>query len=94
LGTIKGNIGDQNYASGADLDLSKYRTVSIWCKSFAINFGAAPLRADHVMSQNKQAIQPPVDRSDFRFDASQSSCAGVVFDEDPPAEAVRYIVAC
>jgi len=51
LGTIKGNIGDQNYALGADLDLSKYRTVSIWCKRFAINFGAAPLRADHVMSQ-------------------------------------------
>ncbi len=52
LGTIKGNIGDQNYALGADLDLSKYRTVSIWCKRFAINFGAAPLRAAHVMSQN------------------------------------------
>jgi Electron transfer DM13 len=52
LGTIKGNIGDQNYASGADLDLSRYRTVSIGCKRFAINFGAAPLRADHVMSQN------------------------------------------
>ncbi len=52
LGTIKGNIGDKNYASGADLDLSKYRTVSIGCKRFAINFGAAPLRADHVMSQN------------------------------------------
>jgi hypothetical protein len=28
LVTIKGNIGDQNYALGADLDLSKYRTVS------------------------------------------------------------------
>lgn len=44
LGTMKGNIGDQNYALGADVDLSKYRTVSIWCKRFAINFGAAPLR--------------------------------------------------
>jgi hypothetical protein len=52
LGTMKGNIGDQNYALRADLDLSKYRTVSIWCKRFAINFGAAPLRADHMMSQN------------------------------------------
>lgn len=52
LGTIKGNIGDQNYALGADLDLSKYRTVSIWCKRFAVNFGAAPLRADHAMLQN------------------------------------------
>jgi hypothetical protein len=46
LGTIKGNIGNQNYAVGHDLDLSKYRTVSIWCKRFAVNFGAAPLRAD------------------------------------------------
>jgi hypothetical protein len=52
LGTIKGNIGDQNYALGSDLDLSKYRTVSIWCKRFAVNFGAAPLSADDVMSQN------------------------------------------
>jgi hypothetical protein len=57
LGTIKGNIGDQNYTLGTDIDLSKYRTVSIWCKRFAINFGAAPLRADHEMSQNWQAIQ-------------------------------------
>ena len=52
LGTIKGNIGDQNYALGTDLDLSKYRTVSIWCKRFAVNFGTAPLRADHAMLQN------------------------------------------
>jgi hypothetical protein len=52
LGTIKGNIGDQNYALGTDLDLSKYRTVSIWCKRFAVNFGAAPLRPDHAMLQN------------------------------------------
>jgi hypothetical protein len=51
LGTIKGNIGDQNYPLGHDLDLSKYRTVSIWCKRFAINFGAAPLRPDHMVSQ-------------------------------------------
>jgi len=51
LGTIKGNIGDQNYALGADVDLSKYRTVSVWCKRFSINFGVAPLRPDHMMSQ-------------------------------------------
>jgi hypothetical protein len=44
LGTIKGNVGDQNYVLSHDLDLSKYRTVSIWCKRFAVNFGAAPLR--------------------------------------------------
>lgn len=52
MGIIKGNIGDQNYALSADLDLSKYRTISIWCKRFAVNFGAAPLRAGPVISQN------------------------------------------
>jgi len=46
LGTIKGNMGDQNYALARDVDLSKYRTVSIWCKRFAVNFGAASLKAD------------------------------------------------
>lgn len=44
LGTIKGNVGDQNYPLDHDLDLSKYRTVTIWCKRFAVNFGSAPLR--------------------------------------------------
>lgn len=50
-GSMKGNIGDQNYAFGADVDLSKYRTVSVWCKRFSVNFGAAPLKPDHMVSQ-------------------------------------------
>ena len=45
LGVIKGNIGDQNYTLGHDFDLTKYRAVSIWCKRFSVNFGAAPLKA-------------------------------------------------
>lgn len=48
LGSIKGNIGDQNYTLGSDVDLSKYRTVSVWCKRFSVNFGAAPLSTDRV----------------------------------------------
>ena len=44
LGDLKGNIGDQNYAIGNDLDLGKYRAVSIWCKRFSVNFGAAALK--------------------------------------------------
>ena len=44
LGTLKGNVGDQNYTLGGDLDLAKYRAVSIWCKRFSVNFGAAALR--------------------------------------------------
>ncbi len=44
LGVIKGNIGDQNYTLSSDLNLAKYRAVSIWCKRFSVNFGAAALR--------------------------------------------------
>jgi hypothetical protein len=43
LGNIKGNIGDQDYTLGRDLDLSKYRAVSAWCKRFSVNFGTASL---------------------------------------------------
>lgn len=45
LGPMKGNKGDQNYEVPADLDLSMYRTVTIWCKRFSVNFGSAPLAA-------------------------------------------------
>ncbi|HKW35987.1 MAG TPA: DM13 domain-containing protein [Candidatus Acidoferrum sp.] len=55
LGPIKGNIGDRNYALGSDLDLSKYRSVSIWCKRFSLNFGVASLKPDHSTSQNQVA---------------------------------------
>src|SRR5580765_4150814 len=44
LGVLKGNIGDQNYMLASDLDLGKYRAVSIWCKRFSVNFGAAALK--------------------------------------------------
>ena len=43
LGAIKGNRGNQNYELPADTDLSKYRSVSIWCKRFGVNFGSARL---------------------------------------------------
>jgi hypothetical protein len=43
LGPMKGNIGDQNYEIPPTVDLQTYRTVTIWCKRFAVNFGSAPL---------------------------------------------------
>ena len=43
LGPIKGNKGDQNYDVPADLDLKKYRAVTIWCRRFGVNFATAPL---------------------------------------------------
>lgn len=45
LGPLKGNIGDQNYEVPATVDLARYRTVTIWCKRFGVNFGSAPLSA-------------------------------------------------
>jgi hypothetical protein len=43
LGSMKGNKGDQNYDVPADVDLTKYKTVTIWCARFGVNFGLAPL---------------------------------------------------
>jgi hypothetical protein len=45
LGPLKGNVGDQNYVLPAGIDLGVYRAVSVWCRRFGVNFGAAPLRA-------------------------------------------------
>jgi electron transfer DM13 len=50
LGSIKGNIGDQEYTLGRDVDLSKYRAVSVWCKRFSVNFGTAPLKSNETKS--------------------------------------------
>ena len=53
LGTLKGNIGDQNYELPANADLAKYRAVTIWCKRFSVNFGTAPLNSS-MQSMNVQ----------------------------------------
>jgi electron transfer DM13 len=45
LGSLKGNIGDQNYDLPAGADLAKYGAVTIWCKRFGVNFGTAPLNS-------------------------------------------------
>jgi hypothetical protein len=43
LGVIKGNQGNQVYDIPADVDLSAYRSVSLWCVQFSVGFGAAQL---------------------------------------------------
>ena len=45
LGSLKGNVGDQNYEVPSEADLSKYRAVTIWCRRFGVNFATAPLRS-------------------------------------------------
>ena len=43
LGRLKGNLGNHNYEVPATVDLSRYRSISIWCRRFGVNFATAPL---------------------------------------------------
>ena len=43
LGSLKGNVGNQNYQIPADLDLSAFRSVVIYCKPFRVIFSTAAL---------------------------------------------------
>ncbi|WP_420629024.1 DM13 domain-containing protein [Candidatus Leptofilum sp.] len=43
LGQLKGNVGNQNYELSADLDLSEYQSVVIYCMPFHVLFSAASL---------------------------------------------------
>jgi hypothetical protein len=44
LGQLKGNTGDQNYELPPDVDLTRYRAVTVWCQRFSVNFATAPLK--------------------------------------------------
>jgi electron transfer DM13 len=43
LGSLKGNLGNQNYAVPASLDISRYPSAVIWCKRFSVGFAVASL---------------------------------------------------
>jgi Electron transfer DM13 len=43
LGGLKGNIGNQNYEIPAGVDLSKIKSVVIYCKTFHVVFSVASL---------------------------------------------------
>ena len=43
LAKLKGNKGNQVYDLPASVDPRDFRSVSIWCKRFAVSFGAADL---------------------------------------------------
>ena len=44
LGSIKGNVGDQNYALPSGFDAARPFAVTVWCKRFGVNFGTAAVR--------------------------------------------------
>ena len=43
LGRLKADRGNQNYAVPAGTDVSRFGSVIIWCKQFAVLFATAPL---------------------------------------------------
>jgi hypothetical protein len=45
LGALKGNVGNQNYTIPENVNLDDYNSVSIWCRRFAVDFGAASLES-------------------------------------------------
>jgi hypothetical protein len=45
LGTLKGNVGSQNYQIPSGTDVTKYKSVVVWCRRFKVGFGVAPLEA-------------------------------------------------
>ncbi|GIH23369.1 hypothetical protein Aph01nite_16790 [Acrocarpospora phusangensis] len=44
LGELKGNKGNANYMIPASADLDALTSVTIWCRRFAVSFGAASLK--------------------------------------------------
>jgi hypothetical protein len=43
LGSLKGNVGNQNYVVPDDVDLDSLTSLSLWCDRFDVSFGAATL---------------------------------------------------
>lgn len=44
LGSLRGNIGSQNYEIPSEVDLSKYDSVWVWCRAFRVAFGVADFK--------------------------------------------------
>jgi len=44
LGRLKGNVGSQNYEVPAEIDVSQYSEVWVWCRAFFVPFGHAVLQ--------------------------------------------------
>ena len=88
LGSIKGNIGDQNYDVPSDVDLNKYRAVTIWCARFNVNFGTAPLAAQ---SGGTSAGTPPkaLVAGNFHEGAHKTSGMATIYQLDGAKRILR-----
>jgi hypothetical protein len=74
LGSMKGNMGDQNYDVPDSVDLKKYQAVTIWCARFNVNFGTAPL-TNAMPSGPKQLAQ-----GQFKGHAHETEGTAAIYD--------------
>jgi hypothetical protein len=44
LGSLKGNVGSQNYDLPISIDLNQYKEVWVWCRAFSVPFAKAILK--------------------------------------------------
>jgi hypothetical protein len=79
LGSLKGNIGDQNYDVPADLDLGKYQCVTVWCNRFGVNFGAAPLMAGASSAMDTSTGPMALSRGNFHGVAHETKGTATVY---------------
>ena len=83
LGSIKGNKGDQNYEVPANVDLNKYRSVSIWCARFGVNFGSAALAAPVSMPVK-------IAQGDFRGIAHETKGMASIYELPEGKKVLRF----
>lgn len=46
LGSLKGNVGSQNYEVPESIDVTKYNEVWVWCRAFSVPFAKAVLEIE------------------------------------------------
>src|SRR5213593_3863542 len=76
LGSMKGNMGDQNYDVPDNADLKTYQTVTIWCARFNVNFGTAPLTSATPPGPKQVAV------GQFKGYAHETQGTAAVYDVD------------
>jgi Electron transfer DM13 len=86
IGSLKGNIGDQNYEIPGDIDLAKYRAVTIWCQRFAVNFATAPLSS----SQNSNSASRVLSSGNFHDVAHKGTGQATVYQLADGKRVLRF----
>jgi hypothetical protein len=88
---LKGNVGDQNYDLPADVDLSKYRAVTIWCRRFGVNFATAPLMQSAMETTSTTGGSPSaLLAGQFRSVAHQSAGTVTVYQLPDGKKILRF----